>query len=180
MDKSNWPLKARQLYHAKNGRLNGFFDTSGGLTYADKACAWALHLAKKAGVKTFLGPQVGKLEDLIVEGTGETKKVRGVRTADGKEHKADVVIVAGKLNRNFTQASLTCIGGGWTPGILPEVEGRLQATGGSVATIKLPKNRKDLWDKVSLPKRSMTETHRPVRTGKLPCMGLWCNRSRFS
>lgn len=40
-------------------------------------------------------------------------------------------------------------GGGWTPSILPEVEGKLQTTAGSVATVKLPEDRKDLWDKAS-------------------------------
>ena len=96
VDQSNWPLKARQLYHAKGGTLDGFFDTSGGLTFADKSCAWALHLVRLAGVKTFLGPEIGKLDDLINEGAGTLKKIVGLRTVDGKEHKADLVIIAGE------------------------------------------------------------------------------------
>ena len=39
-------------------------------------------------------------------------------------------------------------GGGWTPGILPEVAGILETTAGSVCTISLPEERPDLWEKV--------------------------------
>lgn len=80
-----------------------------------------------------LGPKKGKLQDLIVEGTGEAKEVKGLKTVDGTEHYADVTIVA-------------C--GGWTPSVVPEVEGILETTAGSVITIQLPKDRGDLWSKV--------------------------------
>ena len=40
-------------------------------------------------------------------------------------------------------------GGGWTPGVLPEVAGILETTAGSVCTISLPEDRPDLWEKVS-------------------------------
>lgn len=40
-------------------------------------------------------------------------------------------------------------GGGWTPGIVPECAGVLEATAGSVINIQLPHDRPDLWDKVS-------------------------------
>lgn len=93
---ANWVLKAKQLYDAQGGNLNGIFDTSGGLTHADKACAWALHLVRQAGVKTVLGPEVGRLDDLIVEESNGKKKIVGLRTVDGKEHGADLVIVAGE------------------------------------------------------------------------------------
>lgn len=80
-----------------------------------------------------LGPEKGKLDDLIVEGTGESKYVSGLKTVDGKKHLADVTIIA-------------C--GGWTPGVIPEVEGLLETTAGSVVTIQLPEDRQDLWEKV--------------------------------
>ncbi|WWC61545.1 uncharacterized protein I303_104129 [Kwoniella dejecticola CBS 10117] len=131
---THWKEKINALEKAGGGGLNGFIDTSAGFTYADKACTWARHLAEKAGVKFVLGPEVGKFEELLSE-DGETgKKVTGLRTADGKEHAADVVIVAG---------------GGWTPSIIPEVENLLETTAGSVVTITLPKDRQDLWDKFS-------------------------------
>lgn len=106
---ANWALKASTLDHAEGGRLNGFFDTSAGFTYADKACTWARHLAEKAGVKFVLGHEVGKLDELIVEHQGGTKKVRGLKTADGKEHPADVVVIAGTLCQgHLTVAGCMC------------------------------------------------------------------------
>ena len=48
----------------------------------------------------------------------------GLRTIDGKEHKADVVIMA-------------C--GGWTPSVVPEVAGIVETAAGSVVMISLPK-----------------------------------------
>ncbi|KAK6910424.1 hypothetical protein I203_104456 [Kwoniella mangroviensis CBS 8507] len=131
---SHWKEKVHALDKAGGGGLNGFIDTSAGFTYADKACAWARHLAEKEGVKFVLGPEIGKFDELLVEEGKDEKKIKGLRTADGKEHPADVVIVAG---------------GGWTPSIVPEVESLLETTAGSVITITLPQDRQDLWDKFS-------------------------------
>ncbi|WVQ67993.1 uncharacterized protein L199_006199 [Kwoniella botswanensis] len=131
---SHWKEKVHALDKAGGGGLNGFIDTSAGFTYADKACAWARHLAEKEGVKFVLGPEIGKFDELLVEEGKVEKKIKGLRTADGKEHPADVVIVAG---------------GGWTPSIVPEVESLLETTAGSVVTITLPQDRQDLWDKFS-------------------------------
>ncbi|KAL7421329.1 hypothetical protein Q5752_004214 [Cryptotrichosporon argae] len=130
----NWARKLAPFRAYRAGTLDGFVDVSAGLTYADKACAWARHLCEKAGVKFVLGPQVGNFDGLVTAGEGEGRKVTALRTADGKEHKADVVVVAA---------------GGWTPSVVPEVAGLLETTAGSVTTIQLPADRKDLWDKVS-------------------------------
>lgn len=73
------------------------------------------------------------MEELLVERSGEAKHVKGIRTADGTTHLADVTIFA-------------C--GGWTPGVIPELESILETTAGSVVTIQLPGDRRDLWDKV--------------------------------
>ena len=93
-DGQRWRRRANTLSHVQEGRLNGFFDSSAGFTYADKACTWARHLAEKEGVKFVLGPQVGELDGLLVECLGHKKRVRGLRTVDGKNHLADVVVVA--------------------------------------------------------------------------------------
>ncbi|KAF2122990.1 FAD dependent oxidoreductase [Lophiotrema nucula] len=130
----DWDSKLELQRTFQRGTLAAFLDTSAGLTYADKACIWVRHLCEKAGVHFVLGPSEGKLDDLIVEPRGDSKQVKGLRTKDGKEHFADVTIVA-------------C--GGWTPGIIPDVEGVLETTAGSVVTIDLPKSRQDLWDKFS-------------------------------
>ncbi|WRT66076.1 uncharacterized protein IL334_003029 [Kwoniella shivajii] len=119
-----------------NGKpLDGFLDVTGGFTRADKACAWVLHLCKKAGVKFVLGKQEGKLSKLLEEKDSSGGKVmKGIQTADGKQHLGDLVIVAA---------------GGWTPSIVPDMNRLLETTAGSVATVQLPKNRPDLWDKYS-------------------------------
>ncbi|KAK8870118.1 hypothetical protein IAR55_000688 [Kwoniella newhampshirensis] len=131
---SHWREKVYALNHLQEGRLDGFIDTSAGVTLADKSCAWARHLCEKAGVKFVLGPEKGRFDELLVEGERESRKAVGLKTMDGLEHKADVVIAA-------------C--GGWTPGVVPEASQLLETTAGSVCTITLPKDRQDLWDKFS-------------------------------
>ncbi|RDW84777.1 FAD dependent oxidoreductase-4 [Coleophoma cylindrospora] len=128
-----WDAKLDLHRSFQQGKLAAFLDTSAGFTYADKSCIWARHLCQKAGVRFVLGTK-GKLDELIIEGTGDAKQVKGLKTADGVEHYMDVTIIA-------------C--GGWTPSLVPEVEGVLETTAGSVVAFQLPKDRKDLWDKYS-------------------------------
>lgn len=131
----NWRPKVAAFAAFTEGKRDGFMDTSAGLTYADKSCTWARYLCEKAGVKFVLGPLKGKFDQLVVDTSTGGKVVRGLKTADGKTHPADVVIAAA---------------GGWTPSIVPEVSGALETTAGSVVTIQLPSHRKDLWDKVGI------------------------------
>ena len=91
---STWLLKSHALRRASGGKLNGFLDISAGLTYANKACTWVRHLCERAGLKFVLGSICGKLDDLLVESTDQGRRVTGLRTADGVEHMADVLIVA--------------------------------------------------------------------------------------
>lgn len=55
---------------------------------------YARHLCEKAGVKFVLGQPQGELEHLIVNGSGASKKVTGIKTCDGRSHSADLVVVA--------------------------------------------------------------------------------------
>ncbi|KAF2966726.1 hypothetical protein GQX73_g6828 [Xylaria multiplex] len=105
-------------------------DSSAGFVVAYKACAWAQHLARKAGVEFILDREKGKV--VGIDMTDHHKPV--VRTADGVAREGDLIVVAG---------------GGWTAGLLPEAEGLIETTAGSVATIQLPKDRPDLWDRFS-------------------------------
>ncbi|OTA56649.1 FAD dependent oxidoreductase [Hypoxylon sp. EC38] len=109
------------------GTHKAVLDSTAGFVYAYKSCAWAQHLARKAGVKFVLDPVRGKVVDITNKGDHPV-----VHTADGIEHSADLVVVAG---------------GGWTPSLIPEVQGLLETTAGSVANIQIPKNRLDLWEK---------------------------------
>lgn len=62
-----------------------------------KACVYARHLCVKAGVKFVLGDPDGKIENLIVSGSSSSRRATGVKTADGKTHGGDLVIVAGRF-----------------------------------------------------------------------------------
>ncbi|KAJ0106978.1 L-pipecolate oxidase [Diaporthe amygdali] len=104
-------------------------DSTAGYVLAYKSCAWARHLAEKAGVRFVLDAEKGRVVK-IDEQSGKPR----VTTADGTIHEADVLVVA-------------C--GGWTPSLLPELSHLLETTAGSVATIKIPKSNVELWDRFS-------------------------------
>lgn len=100
----------------------GILDTTGGVIAADKACLLALYKAKQAGAKFVLGPVAGAFSSFIYA-KGDAKQVIGIKTADGKTHEATTVIMA-------------C--GGWTPSLVPEMDGLCETTAGSVALFKIP------------------------------------------
>ncbi|EME85806.1 uncharacterized protein MYCFIDRAFT_40622 [Pseudocercospora fijiensis CIRAD86] len=112
----------------RNLPVDGILDTTAGYVLASRACAWALHLIRKSGyVTTHFGPN-NALQSLM-----KTKnKITGIVTTGIERHTADFVLVA-------------C--GGWTPSLIPETEEILETTAGSVLSIQIPKERKDLWDK---------------------------------
>ncbi|BGP20899.1 hypothetical protein JCM10213_003397 [Rhodosporidiobolus nylandii] len=103
---------------------HGVLDMSSGFVYADKACTFALYLAKKLGVRFHLGPS-HKFKSLLSTSTStSSSKIHGIRTVSGAENRADYTILA-------------C--GAWTPSLLPEdLNGLLEATGGSVTIIEVP------------------------------------------
>lgn len=110
---------------------NALLDTIGGLCYADKACLFALHKARALGVKFIFGEQ-GTFKNFTYS-VSDPNEVIGVKTADGVGHGAALTIVAG---------------GGWTPTIVPELDGLCETTGGSVLFYKIPRGS-PLWDRFS-------------------------------
>jgi hypothetical protein len=58
-----------------------------------QACIWARHVCEQAGVEFVLGPNNGKLEELL-HAEDDSGSVIGIRTADGREHGADLVLIA--------------------------------------------------------------------------------------
>lgn len=107
---------------AQRGLNNvGLVDTIGGTAIADKACRFALHKAQSLGVKFTFGTEAGCLVKLVYDGG----RVSGINTRDGKLHKAKLVVLA-------------C--GGWTPSLLPQLDGLCETTAGSVALLKIPKS----------------------------------------
>ena len=102
-------------------KLNvGVLDTTGGLVVADKACRFALHKAKSLGVKFVFDPQAGAFKSYWHNKNG---KVVGVKTQDGHLHPAKKVVMA-------------C--GGWTPALVPQLDGLCETTAGSVIMLKIP------------------------------------------
>lgn len=100
----------------------GLLDIAGGTTNADKACRFALHKAQRLGVKFILGAQAGCLASLTYD---DGQRVAGIKTRDGNLHSARLVLLA-------------C--GGWTPTLLPQLDGLCETTAGAVALLKLSKS----------------------------------------
>ncbi|OQD74928.1 hypothetical protein PENDEC_c009G00674 [Penicillium decumbens] len=127
-----WGKKYHLFDNHRGGRTNGFLDAGSGITLADKACVYARHLCQKAGVKFVLGRPQGELQDLIVDKSGSSKRVTGIKTCDGLTHSADLVVVA-------------C--GPWSSSVIPEAHRSVEATMGTVMFIDIPADRQDLRKK---------------------------------
>jgi sarcosine oxidase/L-pipecolate oxidase len=105
---------------SRGKKVVGVMDTSGGVTIADKACRFALHKARAHGAHFVFGSRAGGFDSLVYE----DGRVSGIRTRDGKTHGAKLVIMA-------------C--GGWTPSLVPQLDGLCETTAGSVAVYRLPR-----------------------------------------
>lgn len=68
---------------------DGYFDDTAGFALASEACSFALHLCRRAGVKTHVGPE-NDVASLVRKG----RRVTGIVTTDGTSHSADLVIIA--------------------------------------------------------------------------------------
>ncbi|KAK2758871.1 sarcosine oxidase [Colletotrichum kahawae] len=122
----------------------GVLDTTGGMAVADKACRFALHKAASQGVNFILDPEAGALESLVY---ADNNKVAGIKTRDGKAHAAKLTILA-------------C--GGWTPSLLPSMDGLCETTAGSVVLLKIPRES-PLFDRFA-PENFPTFTYK-IRDG---------------
>ncbi|CAH0021257.1 unnamed protein product [Clonostachys rhizophaga] len=115
---------------ARGQQVVTLLDSAGGTAIADRACLFAAHKARSFGVKFVLGPQAGSLESVLYGPGGEAI---GIQTKDGKQHRSRLTVLA-------------C--GGWTPALLPELDGLCEATGGAVAVYRIPRSS-PLWDRLS-------------------------------
>lgn len=105
---------------SKDGTYTGYLDAIGGFVYADKACRYALHLAQSLGVRFVLDRGAGSFESFHEQ----NGRVTGIVTADGQVHGATLTLMAL---------------GGWTPSLVPEMDGLCETTAGSVAMLQIPK-----------------------------------------
>lgn len=112
-------MRSRGKHH------QGVLDTTGGMIIADKCCRWVLHLCQseyKSAFITHFGEFSGELDKLIEITTSEKKKCIGLKTKDGICHYSKLVVTA-------------C--GPWTVEVVPEAAEKLEATGGTVALMKI-------------------------------------------
>ncbi|KAM3434979.1 hypothetical protein MY4824_005132 [Beauveria thailandica] len=109
-------------------------DSLGGFMRCSNACLHFHKLAVLNGVRFILGNEHGAVESIVEEMVGDKKKAVGVKTKDGAVHRADVVAVAG---------------GSLTTQLIPDLSTHLESSGGSLATFKIDKENKMLWDKYS-------------------------------
>jgi sarcosine oxidase/L-pipecolate oxidase len=102
---------------------SGVLDTTGGMAVADKACIFAMNKASEQGVRFVLDPVAGALSSFLRADDDDSSKIMGIKTLDGKAHLAKLTILA-------------C--GGWTPSLLPSLDGLCETTAGSVFLLKIP------------------------------------------
>ncbi|PRQ70834.1 FAD dependent oxidoreductase [Rhodotorula toruloides] len=137
----------------------GTGEFSGDVAYKNKVGGWAasrdavveaINLARKLGV-TFVS---GEAESLIICPGPNGSDVKGVQTVDGREYRADFVIVA-------------C--GSWTPKLLPELATNCLPTGQTVATVQLSKEEvekhKDMPVRLSVLRDGLTSSSQPNKDG---------------
>lgn len=129
----------RKLYVIKDlkrrnkvSTISGTFDSVGRMIKADKACYYVKILLEKAGVSFTYG-KAGTFKKPIYCSKDQTI-VRGIQTADDKEHSADLVIVSA---------------GSWTTSLVPQLLHRTQASLANIVYLEIPKTRQDLIYKYS-------------------------------
>ncbi|KAH9951828.1 FAD dependent oxidoreductase [Amylocystis lapponica] len=128
-------------------------DTTAGHVFPSKACEYLAGKLRDQGAMFILGPEKGAFSSFRIEGSGESKRVLGIVTKDGTEHTADLVIMA-------------C--GSATPMLVKDASRVLEATAGSVVTIRLPPRDQapELWDKYQSENWPVIIGHDPDPSGK--------------
>lgn len=117
---------------------------------SSQACVYARFLCEKAGVKFILGRPQGQLESLVVEGSGSSKKVTGIKTCDGLTHDADLVVVACEYTHCHDESDhrlMSSQGGPWSSTVIPEAHRSVEATMGTLMFVDVPAERKDLRER---------------------------------
>lgn len=112
------------LCKSRGIKLQGILDTTGGTMVADKMCRWVLHLCARTGGSRFKSHLGTEVQELLVEYNQSTgsKKCVGIKTKDGNCHFSKLVI---------------CLMGAWIAQYVPEAGEKVEATGGTVAFVKI-------------------------------------------
>ncbi|TWU72693.1 hypothetical protein ED733_003712 [Metarhizium rileyi] len=127
--------------------FDAVLDSLGGLTRCSAACHHYYKLAVRAGVKFVFGTEEGAFESFIEEASSvveasKSKVVVGLKTRDGKVHKADVVAIAGKSKPIPSTGS-------FSTQLLPRLSYHLESAAGSLVTFQIDPGNTTLWDKYS-------------------------------
>ena len=83
---------------ADNRSYEAVLDSLAGFMRCADACAYFQKLAASKGVKFHFGPVEGACDSIIEEDSSSSpgqKRAVGIKTKDGKSHKADTVAIAG-------------------------------------------------------------------------------------
>lgn len=104
--------------------FKGYFNRLAGYAHSSDALRTVWHYLSGKGVKFVLGNETGKVDSLLYEG----KKCWGIKTGDGKIHKAALTIVAA---------------GAWSAHLVPAVGGFVAARCWSVAHVQLNETEAD-------------------------------------
>lgn len=125
-------------------------------------------------MKFVLGSPSGRLETLIVDHQGDSKKVTGIKTADGKEHLGELVLIACKSIQTDTCPSVLSITQ-VAAGLLPSSQKRTELSKQQVArscTSTYP-NRGRTSETNS---RRRIVLFGPIEKASLSQTSLWCER----
>lgn len=127
--RDGWPRTKQDPFHRLDRGLpiDGVLDTLAGYVQASKACTFALRKLKSLGATIILDGAAGKVDEILYgDGAGGDRNGRramGIRTSDGREHLADVVIVAA---------------GPRTHELVPELAVSMTATAANIIHVKVP------------------------------------------
>ncbi|TID30188.1 hypothetical protein CANINC_001195 [Pichia inconspicua] len=116
----------------KISTVSGTLDSIGKMLKADKACFYVKILLENEGVVFHYGDEGTFVSPIHSPGSATT--IKGIKTKDGKEHKADLVVVSA---------------GPWTTSLIPQLQNRTQASLANIVYLEIPKSRQDLRDKYS-------------------------------
>ncbi|KAJ3338015.1 hypothetical protein HDU93_010081 [Gonapodya sp. JEL0774] len=101
--------------------VDGYYNKIGGYALSSKVVERMAETARSMGVKFVCG-KAGAVKSIV---KGPQGKATGVVAVDGTKHEGDLIVLA-------------C--GAWTPSLVPELDGKLVATGQSVIHFQLPPN----------------------------------------
>ncbi|KAM0712015.1 hypothetical protein Q7P37_011109 [Cladosporium fusiforme] len=109
-------------------------DSLAGFTRCSEGCAYFQKKAQHLGVKFLFGCSKGGFHSILEEDRNGQMVSVGLRTKDGKDHAADVVVIA--AGSSSTQ-------------LLPDLSYHIESSAGSIATFKIDQKNQSVWDKYS-------------------------------